>query len=346
VVAALFEAVGPAQLRAARHLDMAAYPAQAQQLATGAGMFRLLRGAMGRRPVAASLVDAGPARARIGAVASACGVDVMPDDAAPDEDPLAQIRRFSRSVSERRLLHAVPVAECAVLYSGECDLWSAGRHREQVDRAGEAFAHMHVQAPVVMRLQDAPPSAVIVLAGASALAPREAREVRRRIEAGGMLLAIGPVGAVDEAGRKGDSPLPSARPGGTKLGRGLMAQIPALPPVRPGQLLDEKQLEPVSRALGAVLGRRRAAGVAGRSPVLVVLEQDGDRLDAHLVALGPGPAQGTTLFVSQQFAGNARRARFQSAGGDDQKIVMNPSGTALSTVLPSFSGYAVLSLPG
>jgi hypothetical protein len=125
-----------------------------------------------------------------------------------------------------------------------------------------------------------------------------------------------------------------------------MAQIPGLPPVRPGQLLDEKQLEPVSRALGAVLGRRRAAGVAGRSPVLVVLEQDGERLDAHLVALGPGPAQGTTLFVSQQFAGNARRARFQSAGGDDQKIVMNPSGTALSTVLPSFSGYAVLSLPG
>jgi len=102
----------------------------------------------------------------------------------------------------------------------------------------------------------------------------------------------------------------------------------------------------VSRALGVVLGKRRAAGAAGRSPLLVVLEQDGERLDAHLVALGAGPAQGTTLFLAQQYAGNARRARFQSASGDDEKIVMNPSGTALSTVLPSFSGYAVLSVPG
>ena len=344
-VAALFEALGPAQLRAARHLDQAVYPAPVQQLATGAGVFRLLRAAMGRRPVAASLLDAGPALPRLAAVASACGVDVVPVESATRADPLAPIRRFSRALGERRRAHGVPIAECALLYSAECDLWSAGRHREQIERAGEAFAHLHVQAPVVMRLEDAPPNAVIVLAGATALAPGEARAVRRRVEAGATLLAIGPVGAVDEAGRKGDQPLPNARPGGTKLAKGIIAQIPALPPVRPGQLLDEKQLEPVARAVGVVLGKRRAAGVTGRAPVLVVLEQEGERLEAHLVALGPGPAQGTTLFLSQQFAGNARRGRFQSAAGDDEKIVMNPSGNALSTVLPSFSGYAILSLP-
>ncbi|HET7755154.1 MAG TPA: hypothetical protein VFK85_14695 [Anaeromyxobacteraceae bacterium] len=345
-VAALFEAVGPAQLRAARHLDMALYPAQPQQLATGAGMFRLLRTAMGRRPVAAAIAETGPALARISAVAAACGVEVVPELPTRPTDPLGAIRRFARAQSERRQVHAKAVAECAVLYSSECDAWTAGSHREQVERAGEALAQLHVQAPVVMRIQDAPPGAVIVLAGATALSPQEAREAHRRVDGGGMLLAIGPVGAVDEAGRKVDAPLPTAKSGGTRLGKGMMSQVPALAPLRPGQLVDEKQLEPVSRALSAVLGRRRAAGISGRSPMLVFLEQDGERLDAHIVALTSEPAQGMTLFLSQQYAGNARRARFQSADGDDQKIVMNPSGTALSTVLPSFSGYAVLSVPG
>lgn len=342
-VAALFEAVGPAQLRAARHLDMAVYPAHAQQLGTGAGRFRLIRAAMGRRPVSASLVDPGPLRGRIGAVAAACGVDVMAAENPFEE--ISAIRKFCREHGERRREHADPVAECAVLYSTECDTWSAGDHREQVERAVEALAQLNVQAPVVMRLQDAPATAVLVLAGASALAPLEARDLRRRVENGATVLAFGPVGAVDEAGRKGDSPLPNAKPAGTKVGKGVVAQIPALPPLRPGQPIDPKTMDAVSRAVGVALGKRRAAAVSGRAPVLVVLERDGERLDAHLVALGQEPAQGTMLFLSQEHAGQARRARFQSVAGADEKIVMNPSGNAISTVLPSFSGYAVLSLP-
>ena len=50
------------------------------------------------------------------------------------------------------------------------------------------------------------------------------------------------------------------------------------------------------------------------------------------------------LFLGLHVAGAVRRARFQSAGGADEKIVMNPSGYSISTVLPSFRGYAVLGL--
>jgi hypothetical protein len=55
-------------------------------------------------------------------------------------------------------------------------------------------------------------------------------------------------------------------------------------------------------------------------------------------------AQGATLFLGLHVAGTARRARFQSASGRDEKITMNPSGYSISTVLPAFKGYAVLSV--
>ena len=291
---------------------------------------------------------AAPAQlARIAAVGAACGVDVVGDGETADRRSTA-VRRFAALLAQQK--HAPPasspVHECAVLYSPECDLWSGGSHREQVERAVEALAALHVQAPVVLRVEDAPANAALVLAGARALPAAEARAVLRRVEAGGALLAFGSVGAVDEAGRKAPSPLPSGKSGGVKVGKGVFAELDELPAPRPGQLLEPKPLEPVTRALGAVLGKaRRAAGVAGRAPLLVVMAQNEERLDVHLVTLA-GPAQGATLFVGLHVAGGARRARFQSAAGQDEKIVMNPSGYSLSTVLPAFEGYAVLSLPG
>jgi len=39
-----------------------------------------------------------------------------------------------------------------------------------------------------------------------------------------------------------------------------------------------------------------------------------------------------------------RRGRFISSDGTDVRIPMNPSGYSISTVLPSFRGYAVLGL--
>ena len=79
-------------------------------------------------------------------------------------------------------------------------------------------------------------------------------------------------------------------------------------------------------------------------PIVVVLHRSEGTLLAHLVAPDDAPARGTTLFLGVHVAGGARRARFVSADGSDVRIPMNPSGYSVSTVLPAFRGYAVLSL--
>jgi hypothetical protein len=347
-VTAQLEAIGPAQISALRHLDAAVFPVKAENQTSGAGLFRLLRAAMGHRPCAAALSGSvqRPILQRLAGVAAASGVEVVGLEAG-DADMLASLRRFSRVVGAQRHAPGVtdPVTECAVLYSAESDLWTGGDHRAQVERVGDALAALQVQAPVVMRIEDAPPGAAIVLAGAAALSPLEAIELKRRVEAGATAVAFGEVGAVDELGREAPPPLPPGKPAGVKVGKGLVVKTPPLPAPRAGALLEPAQLEPLSRALGFAIGRsRRAASVTGRTPVLVALYRNTDRLDAHLVSLGAGPAWGSTLFLGLHVAGSARRARFQSEGGADEKIVMNPSGFSISTVLPSFQGYAVLSV--
>ena len=346
-----FEAVGPAQIAAARHFDATIFPVKGETQTSGAGLFRLLRAAMGKRPCAAALTGSVPAALvqRLAGVAAASGIELVALEPAQAGAELAAVRRFARQVATQRHAPAAsdPVAECAVLYSAECDLWTGGDHRDQVERAGDALAALQIQAPVVMRLADAPPGAPLVLAGARALGYAEAAELKRRVEAGGSAIALGDVGAVDEAGRESPPPLPAGKPAGVSVGKGTVVRVPPLPAARAGALVEPAQLEPLSRALGAVLGKtRRAASVAGRSPVLVTLYRNGDRLDAHLVALGAGPAQGATLFLGHHVAGAVRRALFRSAGGGEEKIVMNPSGYSISTVLPAFEGYAVLSIGG
>ncbi len=235
-----------------------------------------------------------------------------------------------------------PVAECAILYSTEADLWSGGRHRAAVERAAEALAAAHVQAPIVLRVQDAPPAAALVLAGATGLTPQEAKEAKRRLEAGGGLLAFGEPTAADESGRALPAFLPAGKPGGTRVGEGTLAVLPALEQDGTAAAPDPALLQ---KALAAAVGRgRRAASVAARSPLLVVLHRIQGALFAHLVAEGAARTQGATLFLGVHLAGGARKARFISAEGHDVRIPMNPSGTSISTVLPSFSGYAVLSL--
>ena len=348
-VTAQLEAVGPAQLLAARHLDAAIFPVRADPQSLGAGPFRLLRAAMGRRPCAAALTGAATPTLvqRLGGVAAACGIELVGQDPGEGDGALAAMRRFARLVGSQRHAPGVaePVSECAILYSAESDLWSGGEHRAQVERAGDALATLQIQAPVVSRIDDAPSGAALVLAGASALSPREAGELERRVEAGASALVVGELGAVDDSGRESVPPLPPGKPGGVKVGKGTVVKVPALPPPRPGALLEPAQLEPLARALAVVLGRsRRATSTTGRTPIFAALYRNEDRLDVHLVSLGAGPAQGATLFLGLHVAGTARRARFQSASGADEKIVMNPSGYSISTVLPSFQGYAVLSV--
>ncbi|BDG09670.1 type 1 glutamine amidotransferase family protein [Anaeromyxobacter paludicola] len=346
-VTAQFEAAGPAQLHASRHLDAAVFPAQLPGASTGVGAFRLLRAVMGRRPCGAAVGAQLPqaSLARVAAVGAACGVEVVASDPLEVAAAgLGSVRHFARALSRRDgEAWPEPVIECAVLYSAESDLWSGGAHREQVERAGEALAALHAQAPVVTRVEDAPAGAVLVLAGATALAPQDAAELSRRVEAGGLALVLGALGAVDGAGRPAEPPLPPGKPAGARVGKGTVAALPALPaPRAPG---DAAGLEPLAKALNVLLGKgRRAASAFGRAPLLVVLQRVEERLDVHLVTLGSGPAQGTTLFLGHQVAGTARWGRFQSAAGAEEKIGMNPAGYSISTVLPAFQGYAVLSI--
>jgi hypothetical protein len=259
------------------------------------------------------------------------------------------MRRFARAAAARgrSATRAEPVAECAVLYSTESDLWTGGEHRAQVESAGDALAALQIQAPVVLRPDDAPPGSALVLAGARALSPLESQELRRRLEGGGGVLALGEPGAVDDAGRPVPLPFPAGKAAGLSVGRGTIVQLPSPPPARAGALPDPRSFEALARGLQILLGRgRRAASTAGRSPVLVALYREGARLDAHLAALGAGPARGSTLFLGLQVAGDGRRGRFKSTNGTDERVPMNPAGYSLSTVLPSFEGYAVLSLPG
>jgi hypothetical protein len=209
--------------------------------------------------------------------------------------------------------------------------------------AAEALAAHHVQAPVVTRLADVPAGAAVVLADAVGLTALEARELQRRLEAGAGVLTFGEPSRVDEAGRAHGPFLPAGKPGGVKAGGGTVAQLPALVPERGGEVaLDEPQLE---RALAALLGKgRRAVGVTGRTRLTATLWRRGDALDVHLVAPGGERAQGNTLFVGLHVAGGHRRARFRSAEGAEVEIRLNPSLSSISTILPAFSGYAVLSL--
>jgi hypothetical protein len=369
-VVAQFEALGPGQLRAARHLDGAVFPAP-EVPGTGIGHFRLLRAVMKRRPVAIAppagpVPTAPPLLARLVAVGATCGVEVSGlEPSGPVGAELAAIRQLGRQLggeAARLPASATPVAECCIVYSAEADLWTNGRHRLSVVRAGEALAGLQLQAPVVTRVQDAPAAAALVLADAEALAPQEAKEIERRLEAGAAVLAFGEPGQVDEGGRNATSFLPGGKAAGVKVGAGTFAVLPSLSPEKGspepprseaarraggsgaawGEPIDPAVL---AKAVSALLGRgRRAAGVSGRTPLLVVMQRTGETLDVHLVTLGSERAQGVTLFLASDLAGGVRRGTFRSSDGSDVVIRLNPSGYSLSTVLPSFQGYAVLSL--
>ena len=345
-VVAEFEALGPAQLRAARHLDAVVFPAPLSG-ASGIGLFRVLRAAMGRRPCAVAPAAApGQELGRVAAVAATCGIDLSGvQPSAGNGRDVAQVRRLSRRLLARGLApgQGDPVTEVAILYSEEADLWTGGRHRAAVERAGELLAELHVQAPVVMRISDVPDGAAIALADAVALAPLEAKEVERRLEAGTSVLAFGEPAAVDEVGRPRPPFLPAARARGAKVGEGTLVVLPPLVPEK----RDERAPEPplVEKAVATLLGKgRRAAGLSARVPLLVVLHRAGGTVLVHLVAPEGERAQGATLFLGAHVAGGARRGRFVSADGTDVRIPINPSGYSVSTVLPTFRGYAVLSL--
>ncbi|HYQ81721.1 MAG TPA: hypothetical protein VEP68_09470 [Anaeromyxobacteraceae bacterium] len=349
-VSARFSSVGPAQAAAAHHLDSAIFPTSEPD-GLGAGAFRLLRAVMGRRPCAAELPAGTAAEAawRSACLAAACGVDVLPPDEAAAR-ALAPLRRLARELGLRRGAPGPhrPVMECAVLYSAESDLWSDGRHRAAVAGALDALAAAQVQAAAVADPADAPPKAVLVLAGADGLSPHEAHLVLRRVESGGGLLAFGHPVALDHGGRPAPQPfLPEGKPAGVRVGQGTLVELPDLvPPPGSGLAPGPPDPEALARALQLLLGRGvRAASTLARSPLYVSLYQEGEAVDVHLVSLEERPVRGATLFLGVHVVGSRRRARFRSADGVDERITVNPSGYSISTVLPAFRGWAVVSLP-
>jgi hypothetical protein len=341
-----YESLGPSQLRGARLADAAIFPASVPAGGTGIGLFRLLRTVMRRRPAAVTPPPGaaqGTALGRLAAVAATCGVALAGQGPSPSRE-VAGVRRVALQLAAagRAPTDTEPWAEVVLLYSAEADLWTGGRHLQALLRASEVLALGHVQAPVVTRLADAPRDAPVVLADAGALTPLEVKDLRRRLESGGSVLSFGPAGEVDETGHAHEGALPAGKPSGVRIGQGTLVELPPLAPLGGEEPPDAELVE---KGLAALLGRGdRAARVAGRHPILVVVDHKPSAVHVHLVSLGAGRAQGMTLFLGVKLAGGVRRARFVSADGTDVRIPMNPSGTSLSTVLPAWQGYAVLSL--
>jgi hypothetical protein len=118
-----------------------------------------------------------------------------------------------------------------------------------------------VQAPVVLRVADAPPEAVIGLAEAIGVTSLEVKEIRRRLEAGGGVLAFGEPTGADEVGRPGAPFLTGGKPGGVRNGKGTFAALGPLAPEKGGAAApDPAQLD---KSLAAHLGKgRRAASIS------------------------------------------------------------------------------------
>ena len=347
-IGARFDGVGPAQYEACRILDAAVFPLRLAAHQAGIGASRLWRAVMGQRLVAAEVPEDldGAAVARLGAVLASSGVEVAFEE-GDRAVALSPVRALARAHAARRASQAFsdPVPECVLFYSAEADLWTRGLHRMAVEEAGETLSRMHVQWIATTGALAPRPGSVLVLAQATALAAPEAAAVSRYLEAGGLVLAFGAPGRVDDAGEELPPFLPEAR-STVKVGQGTLLGLPPLVPnPATGLPVGPAALEPIAKALDALRGRgRRAVEVQSRTPVLVSLWRAPKRLDVHLVSLGDAPLRGATLVLGDGVAGSARRARFRTADGGDERFALNPSGWSVSTVLPAFQGYAILSL--
>ena len=95
--------------------------------------------------------------------------------------------------------------------------------------------------------------------------------------------------------------------------------------------------------------------LAGRGRLLARAYLDSERkLDVHFVNLelqdgAFAPAQGVQVTIAGQAAGGGRAAYWfapeRSGGKDGERITLNPSGFAVSTILPSVEAYALLAVP-
>ena len=224
-----FAALGPSQLGAARHLDAAVFPVSLSGYPV-TGRFELLRGALHHRDVAVEPpADAPPAAwLRLASLGGPYGIGVSGVQPGREAGAvLAGIRRLIRAVAARggAPSAAVPLVEVGVLYSGEADVWSAGRHRRAVESALEALIHRQLQVTVVLRPSELAAGIPLVLADAESLSRLEAAEVAKRKAAGAPLLSF--AGPGDEAAfaKAVDALFPPERRAVTSSSPGLIAAI-------------------------------------------------------------------------------------------------------------------------
>ena len=328
-----FEAVGPAQLRAARHADAGGLPGRrpppARRGSGSSGCFAPRWG--GAPPPSRPRRPRRPrAHARLAAVAATCGIDlsgVEPSGAhgrgggAGTPARAAARHRGPLAASRRRPSPSARSSTPPRRTSGP-----AGATAPRSSAPAETLAQLHVQAPVVLRVADAPPEAVIVLADAVGVTPLEAKEVRRRLEAGGGVLAFGEAAGADEVGRPGAPFLPGGKPAGARVGSGTLAALAAAR-AGEGQRGARRIAALLDKALAALLGkgRRAASRLLARADARRRSTAPARRVHAHLVTLGPDRAQGATLFlglhVARRRAPRALRLRRRHRRADPDEPV-------------------------
>jgi hypothetical protein len=198
---------------------------------------------------------------------------------------------------------------------------------------------------VSARLALGEPREVLVLAGCGQLNVQDGERARRHVESGGDALIVGRCAVVDEEGRPEGLVFPEARHGIERVGEGRVLGVALDQEAPVGQDVQ------VLKAARELLGRGRAhLTLSGRAHLFARAYLDPERkLDVHLVNLDEKPAQGVLLGVAGQAAGASRSGYWfapeRASGKDGERIVLNPSGFSLSTVLPAIAGSALLTIP-
>ena len=338
----------PAALALCRHLDGLIFDLPSLDPYEALLPLIAARAALGQRPaVAVPPPSASEAQVRLFAgLAAAADADLLlpPGAAAPLEAALAEHRKFLALVRERYRA-SEPLLDAEVLLSPLCDHWTAGAHWKASSSAVSALARLHLQAGVRLELATAPRTQLLVLAGCAALGAREAQAARRHVEGGADVLLVGKCATIDDEGRPGEVVFPEVKSGLERVGEGRVLAVE-----------EGADLPALQRAARELLGRGRAhLSLSGRAQIVARAYLDPERkLDVHLVncdlrdgALVPG--QGVQLFIAGQAAGGGRAGYWFSpdreGGRDGERIVLNPSGFSVSTVLPAVGAHALLAVP-
>lgn len=310
-----------------------------------------VRAALGVRPAVAVLPSAAnAAQVRLfGALTAACDTDLLlgPDAPAEARAALADHRTFLAMVRDR-YRPGDPLVDAEILLSPRCDHWTAGAHQRAASACAAALARAQLQPAVRLDLAGGTRARLLVLAGAGALPQSDAAAARRHVEAGGDLLLVGKALPLDEEGRVGDPLFPEVKSGLDQVGEGRVFAVDENAPGGLDSLL--------SRAVRELAGRGHAqVTLTGRARLFSRAYLDPERkLDVHLVNLdlrdsALAPAQGVQVTIAGQAAGGGRSGYWfapeRDGGKDGERIVLNPSGFSVSTILPGIHAYALLAVP-